>query len=435
MSYLGRKGSPAPLISSDIPDDSITSAKIPDDALDSEHYTDGSIDSAHIGDDQVTGAKIENNPTIAGNLTVSGDLVPATPLSHRNMIINGGMQVWQRATATTTTNYAGSGYATVDRWSFDPTADGVMTTEKHSMSLAEINTTGHHTALKAVCTTADASIAAGHYGRIKTHLEAQDLQQLQYGTANAKTMTLSFWIKSNKTGTYCFSIYKADATNYVYIKEFAISSADTWEKKTIVITPTAGSTSFITSAAGIINNDNALGLQLNIGLAWGSTFHGSDDAWTASNHYATSNQVNWFDSTSNNLYLTGVQLELGSSATPFEHRSYGDELARCQRYLQHHQAQTAWAPFGNGQAIGTTSVEVFIPFIKTMRAQPTITEYLAGCSDGANTVLDVTGTGAIYWTTQGTNITFTVSGATQYRSYSVLSNASSDGYLRLDAEL
>ena len=381
MSYLGRKGSPAPLISSDIPDDSITSAKIPDDALDSEHYTDGSIDSAHICDDQVTGAKIENNPTIAGNLTVSGDLVPATPLSHRNMIINGGMQVWQRATATTTTNYAGSGYATVDRWSFDPTADGVMTTEKHSMSLAEINTTGHHTALKAVCTTADASIAAGHYGRIKTHLEAQDLQQLQYGTANAKTMTLSFWIKSNKTGTYCFSIYKADATNYVYIKEFAISSADTWEKKTIVITPTAGSTSFITSAAGIINNDNALGLQLNIGLAWGSTFHGSDDAWTASNHYATSNQVNWFDSTSNNLYLTGVQLELGSSATPFEHRSFGDELQRCDRYYQKSFQYTTVPAHGVDGLYGSTTpyhtaiCKLICHLSNPMRAVPDFTFY------------------------------------------------------------
>jgi hypothetical protein len=261
-----------------------------------------------------------------GPLVTGGAGLVTTPLSHRNMIINGAMQVWQRSDAVTTTNYAGSGYATVDRWSFDPTPTGVMTTEKHSMSLAEINTTGHHTALKAVCTTADTSIAAGHYGRIKTHLEAQNLQHLQYGTANAKTMTLSFWIKSNKTGIYCFSIYKADNTNYEYIKEFTIAAADTWEKKTITISPTAGSTSLITSAGGIIDNNNALGLQLNIGLAWGSSFHGSDDAWTAANVYATSNQVNWFDSTSNNLYLTGVQLELGSTATPFEHRTYQDEI-------------------------------------------------------------------------------------------------------------
>ena len=186
----------------------------------------------------------------SGNVTVTGDIVPSTPLSHRNMIINGGMQVWQRATAATVVTGA---YATADRWKFEEASDGAFSSERHAMSVAELNTTGHRTALKLVCTGADTSIAASQYAYCNHNLEAQYLQHLQYGTANAKTLTLSFWVKSNKTGTYCVLLRKIDNTTYHYVREYTIDSADTWEQKTITITPTAGSTSLITSAAGIID--------------------------------------------------------------------------------------------------------------------------------------------------------------------------------------
>ena len=304
---------------------------------------------------------ITGNATASGNLTVSGDIVPSTPLSHRNMIINGGMQVWQRATAAT----ASGGWGTADRYYFGESGDGAYTSQKHTMSLAELNTTGHRTALQLNCTTADASVAAGHYGYIRHRTEAQDLQHLQYGTASAKTITLSFWVKSNKTGIYCVMI---DAHYYIPI-EYTISSADTWEKKTITISPTAGSTSLITSAAAVINNDNSTGLEIGFGLKWGSTYHGTNNTWTASAVYSTSNQVNWMDSTSNNFYLTGVQLELGSNATPFEHRSYGDELARCQRYY--------WEDSGHLQGAGyqntASHMDITVPTPVPMRAQPTAT--------------------------------------------------------------
>ena len=270
--------------------------------------------------------------------TMTGDLVPATPLSHRNVIINGGMQIWQRATAAT----AASGYDTVDRWKMNENSDGAMTSQKHTMSLADLNTTGHATALQLDVTTADSSIAASQYVYFLQNIEAQNLQHLQYGTANAQTITLSFWVKSNKTGVYNTHIYKSDTTTYNSFREYTISSANTWEKKTITITPTAGSTTLITNSGGVINNDTGVGIQVGFGLAWGSNFHGTNDTWTASNLYATSNQVNWMDSTSNNFYITGIQLELGSSATPFEHRSYADELVRCERYYQQIESKTMW---------------------------------------------------------------------------------------------
>jgi len=311
--------------------------------------------------------RADSSPTISGDLTVSGDLVPSTPLSHRNMIINGGMQVWQRATTTTT---ATSSFDTVDRWSTNNGTGGAYTTEKHSMSLAEINTTGHATALQVDCTTIDSSIGASQYANVFTRIEAQDCQHLQYGSASAKTLTLSFWVKSNKTGTYTIYLAKDDATAYYYQREYTISSADTWEQKTITITPTAGSTSLITGSGGIIANDNGRGLTLGFNFAFGSTFHGSNDTWSASASYATSNQVNWMDSTSNNFYLTGVQLELGSNATPFEHWSYGDELARCLRYYN----VIGSGIRAVGSSYGTTGIAFSYYLSTQMRDTPTLVQ-------------------------------------------------------------
>ena len=246
-------------------------------------------------------------------------------LGDKNFIINGDMRIFQRATAAT----AASAYDTVDRFGFGESTDGAFTSEKSTDSPI-----GSGNSLKLQVTTADTSLSASQYAYFFQAIEGQNLQSLQYGTSSAKTLTLSFWVKSNKTGTYTINVYKQDSTAYNLPIEYTISSANTWEKKQIKITPTAGSTSFITSAGGAIADDNGIGFQVGFGLAWGSNFHGTNNTWSSNtSHYSTANAVNWMDSTSNNFYLAQVQLEIGEVATAFEHEDIGTTLAKCQRYF------------------------------------------------------------------------------------------------------
>lgn len=246
----------------------------------------------------------------------------------RNLIINGDMQCWQRTTAATAVTNA---YATVDRFRFVEGTAGAYTSERSTDSPIG---TGY--SLKLQVTTADASMASGDYAYFQQVVEAQNLQPLQYGTSSAKTLTLSFWVKSSKTGTYTIALIKADSTQYNFVHEYTISSANTWEKKTITISPTAGSTSFITSAAGVINNDTGAGFYVVWMLCSGTDLNGAtNNAWSSNGlHYTTTNQVNWMDSTSNNFYLSQVQLEIGDVATDFEHEDYATTLRKCKRYYE-----------------------------------------------------------------------------------------------------
>ena len=292
-----------------------------------------------------------------------------TALSNRNLVINGAMQCWQRATAATA---AANSYNTVDRFRMNQSNDGAYTTEQSTDT-----PTGTGFSLKAQVTTADTSIGAAQYAYIHQNIEAQNLQELQYGTSDAKNITLSFQVKSNKTGTYTIVVRKFDTTSYHLVIEYTINSANTWEKKEITISPTAGSTSLITASGGAIANDNGKGIQIGWNLAFGSDYTGAtNNTWSSNtSHFATSNQVNWMDSTSNNFYLTQVQLELGEQATPFEHRSYGDELARCQRYffkltdISGDGAGTFGQRYNNDSAKRT--IEILYP--TTMRTSPTLT--------------------------------------------------------------
>ena len=245
---------------------------------------------------------------------------------NRNLIINGDMRIAARGASAVA---AGAGtYPSIDRLKCYESTDGAFTLEQ---STTVPSGQGFSNSAKFVVTTADTSLAAGQYAQATQVIEAQNLQHLSYGTSSAKTLSLSFWCRSSKTGTYCITIVKEDSTATHYVKEFSISSADTWEKKTITIEPDSN----ITASAGAIANDNGAGLYVYWNFAQGSTYTGAtDDAWsTNTNHFATTNQVNWMDSTSNNFYLTGVQLEVGSTVTDFEHTSIADEEARCMRYF------------------------------------------------------------------------------------------------------
>jgi len=246
----------------------------------------------------------------------------------RNLIINGAMQVAQRGTSAVA---VGNSTFRIDRFSINKTNDGAYTVEQSTDA-----PTGFTTSLKAQVTTADTSLSAAQYAYMYQAIEAKNLQHLNYGTSDALTVTLSFWVKSSKTGVYTASLYKQDNTGYMFTQEYTISSANTWEKKTITVTPTAGGTTFITTSGGAIANDSGAGIYVNFNLAFGSDFTGgTSGSWSSTPaDYSTTNAVNWMDNTSNNFYLTGVQLELGENASDFEHRSYGEELALCQRYYE-----------------------------------------------------------------------------------------------------
>jgi hypothetical protein len=276
--------------------------------------------SASITDSSVTDAKLSFNSN-----------------QFRNIIINGDMSIAQRATSAT--NF--SNYDTIDRYSFDENlGTGVATSEQETLTSGGAYDAGFRTAVKMSCTTADTSPSAGERAYMQQSIEGQFLQQLNYGSSTAKTITLSFWAKSNMTGNFPVTIKKDDNTVHYIVHSFNISSADTWQKFTFTITPTQGSTNLITQSAAKINNDNGRGMQIFWGLFWGSNYTGSysgTPTWTTtSNDFADSDVTynNFFSSTSNNLSITGIQLEIGTSASDFEFLPFDVNLQRCQRYFE-----------------------------------------------------------------------------------------------------
>ena len=279
----------------------------------------------------------------------------------RNIIINGDMAVAQRATSTA--SITSSGYYTLDRARTAINNGGTWT---QSQSTTVPTGQGFATSLKMDCTTADSSLSSGDFLHVQFPIEAQNLQYLKYGTDSAQTLTLSFWVRSNKTGTYCICLQKSDNTRYDYVAEYSISSADTWEKKTIIIAPDSN----IKAAGGAIDNDSGEGLKLKFTLL-SSGRTGTNNTWNSSTPAdATSNQVNLADSTSNEWYVTGVQLEAGSVATDFEVIPHGVNLQRCQRYF-YKKADGAGA-LGIATYYTSSSMRASISFPTTMRAAPTL---------------------------------------------------------------
>jgi len=311
----------------------------------------------------------------------------------KNLVINGDMQIFQRATSATT--IPASGYSTVDRFSFSEGSGGAATSELDNLSVADQATTGQARALELNCTSTDTSIAAGDRSYIVYNIEAQDCRRFLYGTSAAKTLTLSFWVKSNLTGNFPLTVKKDDNTVYYLPLSYSISSANTWEKKTITWTPTEGSTSLITASGAAINNDNGRGFQIFWGLMWGSNYTGSQSGtptWTSTADFADSDItfVNFYSSTSNNLYITGVQLEVGDAASDFEHLPHDVQLQRCQRYYEK-SYNLSVVPGTSTTYEGTTLAEVIADgtttrikmldskFIVRKRTAPTLTIYT---SDG-----------------------------------------------------
>jgi len=274
----------------------------------------------------------------------------------RNIIINGAMNVAQRSTSVT--GISGDGYQTVDRFNISMgNTDGRLTMAQ----VADVHD-GFANAMKLTCTTADTSIASNERLIIKTSFEGQDLQQIKKGTSDAEQLTLSFYVKGNASATYTCEIADDDNTRYV-AQEFPVTTD--WVR--IVKT-------FVADTTGAFDNDNAKSMSVNFWLHAGSDFTGgtfsSNTVHTTGNQRVGDNQTSFFDSTDRTFFLTGVQLEVGSTATPFEHRSFGEEEALCQRYYFQTTSVYYLNTYGNSPASYSLGNYV-LPV--SMRANPTVT--------------------------------------------------------------
>ena len=240
----------------------------------------------------------------------------------RNIVINGDMSIAQRGTSQA--SITSGGYYTVDR--FKTSIDNLGTWTQ-SQSTDVPSGQGFAKSLKMDCTTADASPAAGDSIFLDTKFEGQNVQYLKKGTSSAESLTCSFWVKTNKTGTYTVELYDQD-NNRSISKSYTVSSANTWEKKTVTF---AGDTT------GAFDNDNAKSLNVFFWLGGGTNFTSGtlQTSWgTITNANRAVGQVNLADSTSNEWYITGIQLEAGSVASDFEFLPHDVNLTRCQRYYQ-----------------------------------------------------------------------------------------------------
>jgi hypothetical protein len=274
----------------------------------------------------------------------------------RNLIINGAMQVAQRGTSSNVGRT--TGYYTTDRWQF--AFDNSLTELSCTMAQVSDAPDGFSNSLKITVDTPETSISGSgdEWFGLYHYIEGQNLQHLAYGTSSAKPITLSFWVKSSITGSYYASFYKNDTASSINTAEFTINSADTWEYKTITY-------SGLTSSG--IDNNAGEGLRLWIVLACGPDRANATTGWKTYAGDLALNAFNGIATTSNATFqITGVQLEVGSVATPFEHRSYGEELALCQRYFIKH-INTSFYNAG----VSSHTLRVALPV--EMRANPTIT--------------------------------------------------------------
>ena len=241
---------------------------------------------------------------------------------NKNLLINGGMNVWQRNTSATASS---TGYKTVDRFEYSQNGTAAYT---QSRSTDVPSGQGFGYSMKMDVTTALASPAAGNYSMFMQKMEGQNLQHLLKGSSSAKSLTLSFWVKSNKTGTYIVRISDEDNSRTIS-KSYTVDSANTWEKKTITY---AGDTT------GALDNDNAESLTVQWWLSAGTSYTSGTLAtsWeSTTNANIAVGITNLLDSTSNEWYITGIQLEVGENASGFEFEPHETVLRKCQRYYEH----------------------------------------------------------------------------------------------------
>jgi hypothetical protein len=348
-------------------------------------------------------------------ITLDGQFNSASSMGFKNRIINGAMVIDQRNAGASVSVDNNNDLYTLDRFACGDNTDGAFTCQQ--VSTAPV---GFSKSLKATVSSTDSSLAAGQFARIYQYIEGSNITDLGWGAAGASTVTLSFWVQSSVTGTFSGALSNS-AFDRSYPFTYTINSANTWEQKTVTI---AGDTS------GTWLTTTGIGIRVFFSLGCGSTFSGTAGAWAGATYLAATGQVNWMETSGATFYITGVQLEKGSTATSFDYRPYGTELALCQRYYYLHASNT---PFniGAGFYFSSTYATALIYFPVSMRVVPVLvqstgTNYYGIYANSALDTFDSFNSGIAQPSTQscGIEVSTGVSGTAGQAGRVVTNNAS-----------
>jgi hypothetical protein len=355
--------------------------------------------------------------------TTGGVLGAGNASIMKNRIINGAMVISQGAAAATITPAVTSAYGTnypVDRWQVIVGAASKLTTAQSSTAATGFNFS------TLITSSSTYTVGAGEVFSITQKIEGFNTADLAFGTANALTVTLSFWVRSSLTGTFGGSLQNSAASRS-YPFSYTISVANTWEQKTITV---AGDTS-----GTWIGATNGVGLTVNLGLGVGSTYSGTANTWAAADYRSATGATSIVGTNVATFYITGVQLEVGSSATGFEYRQYGTELALCQRYFQRLGSLSGgYVAFGSGRGNGSTTVVCYFKYTTPVRATPTISQSNTAINYPAQAA--VTSFGSIYYGTDSAGVELTTADTVASGTALVwLGNATSSAYVDISAEL
>jgi hypothetical protein len=318
------------------------------------------------------------NADVIGTSVANTTLGAGNASAFKNRIINGAQVINQRYGTTAQT---GVGGFVTDRFQVLNGSAGTVNAQTVTTAPA-----GFTYSTQLTVGTADAAVGSTDSVIFYQTLEGYNIADLNWGTANAKTVTLSFWVYSSLIGAYSGSIVDSGG-NYSYPFNYTISSANTWEQKTVTITgPTSGT----------FGKVNDVGFYLELSLMAGSSFQGTPNAWSVGNWRGTSSQINWMATSGNTWYITGVQLEVGSFATGFDYRSYGTELALCQRYFLKTNPNNQSTGGGlSGSAENSNYCGTLYNLPVTMRTSPSVTRggttdtwYVAGITGNATAAIN-----------------------------------------------
>jgi hypothetical protein len=306
----------------------------------------------------------------SGNATMAGSMAMTTPFAMKNKIINGAMQINQRNEGTSVNNTAAAALYTLDRWWVYGTAATKFSVQRNAGSVTPPAGFAYYMGITSSAATTPGLTDIYVFSQ---KVEGYNFADAAFGTASAKSITLSFWVRSSLTGTFGGSLLNS-AANRVYVFSYSISAANTWEYKTITV---SGDTT------GTWLTDNGVGLSIYWDLGSGASQKGTAGSWGTTVYYGPTGGTNVIGTNGATFYITGVQLEIGTTATPFERRLYGQELALCQRYYtKTYNTTQPPANAASGGLLITLCGSGGVGFVNwafpvEMRASPTVTPYNA----------------------------------------------------------